>query len=268
MGSFRFAAVGDNCIDRFRPPLGQSLVGGNAVNVGVQLARLGQTAFYFGAVGEDADGRRTLDLLAENGVRLDHAETRPGLTAYTDIEVLASGDRVIAYEDFGVCAGYRPSPSDIEALKTMDHVHIGWLDDGGALRRALAAAGVSVSQDISVNADPGNLGIDGLTVAFGSAGDGDPDSLMRSLLDGGAHTAVVTRGANGSAAMDGSLRAETGIRPVEIVDTTGAGDSFIAGFLAAFLGRAPLQRCLEAGRDHASRTCTHVGGFPQRPLPL
>jgi len=68
--------------------------------------------------------------------------------------------------------------------------------------------------------------------------------------------------------MDGSLRAETGIRPVEIVDTTGAGDSFIAGFLAAFLGRAPLQRCLEAGRDHASRTCTHVGGFPQRPLPL
>jgi len=141
MGTFRFAAVGDNCIDRFRPPLNQSLVGGNAVNVGVQLARLGQTAFYFGAVGEDADGRRTLDLLAENGVRLDHAETRPGLTAYTDIEVLPSGDRVIAYEDFGVCAGYRPSPSDIEALKTMDHVHIGWLDDGGPLRRAFAAAG-------------------------------------------------------------------------------------------------------------------------------
>lgn len=268
MGSFRFAAVGDNCIDRFRPPVGQSLVGGNAVNVAVQLARLGQAAFYFGAVGEDADGRRTLDLLAENGVRLDHAGMRPGLTAYTDIEVLPSGDRIIAYEDFGVCAGYRPLPAEIDVLKTMDHVHIGWLNDGGALRRALSAAGVSVSQDISVNADPGNLGIDGLSVAFGSAGDGDADGLLQRLLDGGARTAVVTRGEKGSAATDGGTRAETGIRPVEIVDTTGAGDSFIAGFLAAFLGRAPLQRCLEAGRDHAALTCTHVGGFPQRPLPL
>ena len=43
---------------------------GNAVNVAVQLARLGHDAFYFGAVGPDSDGRRTKDALAENGVSL------------------------------------------------------------------------------------------------------------------------------------------------------------------------------------------------------
>ena len=270
MVSFRFAAVGDNCIDRFRPPVGQSLIGGNAVNVVVQLARLGQTAFYFGAVGDDADGRRTLDLLAENRVRIDHAETRPGLTAYTDIDVLPSGDRVFIHEDFGVCADYRPSPADLEALKTMDHVHIGWLNDGGALRRALVEAGVSVSQDISVNADRDNLGVDGLTVAFGSAGDDETaaKALLQRFLADGAQTAVVTCGAHGSMARTGDDRAATGIRPVEVVDTTGAGDSFIAGFLKAFVAREALQACLEAGRDHAAQACMHVGGFPQQPRPL
>ena len=41
MHGFDVATVGDNCIDRYGPPLGLSLVGGNAVNVAVQLARLG-----------------------------------------------------------------------------------------------------------------------------------------------------------------------------------------------------------------------------------
>lgn len=270
MKTFRFAAVGDNCIDRFRPPVSQSLVGGNAVNVAVQLAILGHEAHYFGAVGRDADGLRTRRLLAENGVRLDNLRERNGVTAHTDIEVLPSGERVIAFEDFGVCAGYGPDRADIDVLKTMDHVHIGWMDDGGALRRTLAAAGVSLSQDISVNADPENLGIGGLTVAFGSAGDDElgAEEMLQRLLAQGARIAVVTRGSKGSAASDGAVRASTGIRTVDVVDTTGAGDSFIAGFLSAHIAGAPLLHCLEAGRDQAARTCTHVGGFPQEPQPL
>jgi len=270
MKTLRFASVGDNCIDRFRPPVSQSFVGGNAVNVAVQLARLGHESFYFGAVGRDADGSRTRRLLAENGVRLDHLQERDGVTAYTDIEVLSSGERVIAFEDFGVCAGYAPDQADIDVLKTMDHVHIGWMDDGGALRRALAAAGISLSQDISVNADPENLGIEGLMIAFGSAGDDDQvgEEMLQRLFAQDAGIAVVTRGSKGSAALSGAARASTGIRAVDVVDTTGAGDSFIAGFLSAHVSGAPLLQCLEAGRDHAARTCTHVGGFPQEPLPL
>ena len=266
MKSFRFAAVGDNCIDRFRPPVSQSLVGGNAVNVAVQLARLGQTAFYFGAVGADAAGRWTRELLARNGVDVAHLKERPGITAYTDIEVLPSGERVFAHEDFGVCAGYRPDEADISVLKTMDHVHIGWMDDGGLLRRTLAAAGVSVSQDISVNADPANLGTEGLSIAFASAGGGGDaaaETLLQRLIHDGVPIAVVTRGSDGSLASDGTARIAVGICPVEVVDSSGAGDSFIAGFLAARIAGRPLPDCLAAGRDQAAFTCTHVGGFPQ-----
>lgn len=270
MKTLRFASVGDNCIDRFRPPVAQSLVGGNAVNVAVQLARLGQASFYFGAVGTDVDGRRTRHLLAGNGVNVTHLLDRPGATAYTEIDVLPSGDRVFAHEDFGVCAGYAPDTAEIALLKTMDHVHIGWMDDGGALRRTLAAAGISISQDISVNADPANLGTDGLSIAFGSAGDDDAaaESLLQRLLGSGVPLAVITRGSKGSMASNGRQRLEIGIKPVEVVDTTGAGDSFIAGFLAARVAGLPLPACLEAGRDRAASTCTHVGGFPQEPQPL
>ena len=270
MKTFRFAAVGDNCIDRYRPPVSQALVGGNAVNVAVQLALLGHAAFYFGAVGPDDAGRHTRRLLEENGVDVTHLRERPGVTAYTDIETLPSGDRVFLHEDFGVCAGYRPDAAGIAFLATMDHVHIGWMDDGGALRRALAGAGVSVSQDISVNADPADLGTEGLSIAFASAGDDDAalEALLQRLGDDGVPLAVVTRGGRGSVASNGTVRVEAGIRPVEVVDTTGAGDSFIAGFIAAHIAGLPLSDCLAAGRDRAARTCTHIGGFPQVPQPL
>jgi fructoselysine 6-kinase len=270
MKRLRIAAVGDNCIDKFLPPIGEALVGGNAVNVAVQLARLGHDAFYFGAVGPDVDGRRTRSALIDNGVGVAHLQERPGKTAHTDIEVLPSGERIFLYEDFGVCAGYRPSDTDLAALKTMDHVHIGWLDDGGALRRALASAGVSVSQDISVNTDPAHLGIEGLTMAFGSAGEDDAavDATIDRFFAAGVRVAVVTRGAKGSVAATPVERAETGIGKVDVVDTTGAGDSFIAGFLSAYIGGGSLHAAVEAGRDRAALACSHVGGFPQQPTAL
>ncbi|RVO78715.1 fructoselysine 6-kinase [Sinorhizobium meliloti] len=267
MTSFRFAAVGDNCIDRYRAPLRQSYVGGNAINVAIQLARLGHGSFYFGAVGRDSDGAQVRRLLLANGVNVDHLLARDTNTAYTDIDVTPAGDRIFVHEDFGACAGYRPDAGEIELLKTMDHVHIGWLDDGGLLRRALSAAGVSVSQDVSVNAAAADLEVDGLSIAFGSAGEDETSAerLTGEFLARGARLAVVTRGALGSLASDGAEVASAGIRAVEVVDTTGAGDSFIAGFIAARLEGRALAACLEAGRDLAADTCTHVGGFPQEP---
>ena len=265
----RFATVGDNCIDRFMP-VGQSLIGGNAVNVAVQLARLGHSSFYFGAVGNDRDGLRTRHALMTNNVRVDYVQERSGATAYTNIQVLESGDRVIVYEDFGVCAGYAPEHAEIDILMMMSHVHIGWLDDGGFLKKKLINAGISVSQDLSVNVDIGNLSARGLSVAFGSAGEDKAvaEAMIVEFLKSGAQLVVVTRGAYGSTVCDGALRFDTGIEPVEVIDTTGAGDSFIAGFLSARLAGCSLQDCLRSGRKLAAFTCGHHGGFPQAPEQL
>jgi fructoselysine 6-kinase len=268
MTTFEYATVGDNCIDRFMPPIGRSLIGGNAVNVAVQLSKLGRRTSYFGAVGNDEDGHRTLGCLRDNGVFTEHVHVLSGPTAYTNIEVDDAGDRILAFEEFGVCKGYRPNAADTQCLLRMRHVHIGWLDDGGALRRSLTAAGVSVSQDQSINIASNHLGTEGLAIAFASAGEDrvHAEDLLQSLLAGGAKLAVVTCGALGSIASDGTRREETGIRPVDVVDTTGAGDSFIAGFIAAYDAGRDLRACLELGRDTAAETCRHVGGFPQPAL--
>jgi fructoselysine 6-kinase len=269
--ALRIAAVGDNCLDRFLAPRNTSLVGGNAVNVAVHLARLGADALYCGAVGDDAAGQRIVASLAENGVDTRFAVRRAGLpTAYTDIAVDSAGERRFLAEEFGACAGYVPAPECLEDLRRMDHVHIGWLDDGGALKRELRQAGVGVSQDLSVNAAPENLTSSDLSIVFISADAPDKSAraALRGLVDAGAAIAIATCGAQGSLAWDGRNEEQMGVVPAWIVDTTGAGDSFIAGFLFAHLNGAMLANSLAAGARLAAATCGHAGGFPQSFAPL
>lgn len=260
----RLAAVGDNCVDVLRPA-GRRLIGGNAVNVAVQFARLGGRSSYFGAVGQDDEGALTERLLRANGVDVDHLVRRSLPTAHTLIDVSPNGERRFVFEDFGACAGYAPDETSCAALLDYDHVHIGWLDDGGALRRRLVAAGRSVSQDVTVNAAPENLGVDGLSIAFASIdGSHEAAALMaQSLLGRGARNVVVTRGVQGSSVFIDGADASIPARVIRPVDTTGAGDSYIAAFLMARLSGASPEEAGRKAADHAAGTCLHEGGFPQ-----
>ena len=259
------ATVGDNCIDRYGPPISLSTVGGNALNVAVQLRRAGLRSAYFGAVGRDQDGQRTIDTLVENQVDVGGLQVLAGITAFTELTSDASGDRIIGVEDFGVCRGYGPSDADFDQLKFVRHVHLGWLDDAGATKRRLVSLGIPVSQDLAVNS-----GAAALDIAFASAGPSRADAhrLRDQALEQGARLVVVTMGALGSLASDGVNHAEMGARPIAVLDTLGAGDTFIAGFLAARLAGLAVTECLAAGRDAAAETCTHFGGFPQRAEPF
>jgi fructoselysine 6-kinase len=257
-----FATIGDNCIDRYLPPVGLTTVGGNAVNVAVQLASLGRRVAYHGAIGADAEGGRILSALAGNGVET-RVETRPGeRTAVTDLELLHANDRRIVREDFGACASYRPSESALKAIRRSGHLHIGWLTDAAGLKRRLAGSGVVISQDLAVNPDPAAV-----TLAFASSGESwdRAEAMLSDILEKGIQVGVVTCGALGSLVGTGRTRFLTYAAPAVIVDTTGAGDSFIAGFLHAFAQNRPLDECLFGGRDVAARTCGHYGGFPQEP---
>ena len=80
-------------------------------------------------------------------------------------------------------------------------------------------------------------------------------------------TLVITRGANGAVAVEDGSRAEIPAPPVErIVDTTGAGDLFAAGFLAARCRGRPLKACLETGSLAAAEIISHFGARPEADL--
>lgn len=80
-------------------------------------------------------------------------------------------------------------------------------------------------------------------------------------------TLVVTRGAAGAVAVEAGRRVEVPAAPVsQIVDTTGAGDLFAAGFIVARCRGRDLETCLEAGTIAAAEVISHFGARPEADL--
>ena len=93
--------------------------------------------------------------------------------------------------------------------------------------------------------------------------------LADCILALSAHvgTLVITKGAHGAVAVEKDYMVEVPASPVErIVDTTGAGDLFAAGFLAARCRGRPLKMCLETGAIAAAEVISHFGARPEADL--
>jgi fructoselysine 6-kinase len=189
----------------------------------------------------------------------------PGRTSVSRIRVDASGDRTFEFEDFAVCAGYRPAEDELAELSRCTAVHIGMLPGAAEVRSRLSGRGVLVSQDCAVSS-----GYDHLDIAFCSAGEdgGRARDLAEEAVLGGARLAVVTCGAAGSVAFDGRSWWRVPAAAADVVDTTGAGDSYIAGFLAARATGSDILQSMRAGARVAARTCGHLAAWPQDGAPL
>lgn len=257
------ATIGDNTVDQYYGADLTSFVGGNAVNVAVKLRTLGADVAYAGAVGPDADGERIRRTLEGEGVDTSLLVELPGITSVSKIRVEDDGERVIFFEDFATSADYQPSDADLDVLGRRRLVHIGMNPFADRIRRELRARGVLVTQDCAVSS-----GYADLDVAFCSAGDDRPEAerLAREAVAGGAGLAVVTCGPAGSIAFDGERWWDAAAQPIEVVDTTGAGDSYIAGFVHRFANGDDVEVCMAEGSRVAALTCQHWGGFEQVPL--
>ena len=253
------AVVGDNTVDRYVGDDDVEYSGGNAFNVAVQLARSGVRVRYFGAVADDENARVIERGLRQNGIGLDDLVVLPGETAVTVIRTTEEGDRSFEREDFGVTADYHPGDDALEALASASWVHIGMLPGASALRERLAQGVRGVlSQDCAVAS-----GLEHLDVAFLSAGEGaDARALAAETVSAGVPLAIVTRGAEGSLASDGESIWTQDALPAEVVDTTGAGDSFIAGFIASRLSGGDVGQALGNGARLAAVTVSHPAGWP------
>jgi fructoselysine 6-kinase len=260
----RLVAVGDNCLDVYLTKDAMT-VGGNALNVAVHWRRAGLAARYFGAVGRDGEGDVVLEEIARAGLAPADVERRAGHTAVTLIRE-RQGDRQFLLEDLGVGRDYMPSEPHYRIIAAADWVHLGTNACLGLVRR-LVADRVPFSIDISTA--HAALPLQDVPIVFASGPD-DPGIPVTPLIDrlraAGAMAVVVTCGARGAFFSDGSEVLHAPATEVPVVDTCGAGDSFIASFLAAFRGeRRPAADALRAATADAATTCLYVGGFPQAP---
>ncbi|TPK72194.1 fructoselysine 6-kinase [Mesorhizobium sp. B2-4-15] len=260
-------AVGDNCLDAYLSH-GLLTVGGNALNVAAQWRRSGLAARYFGAVGEDPEGEVVLAGLASVGLSPDDVERLPGDTAVTLLRE-ESGDRKFLHESFGVGENYMPSAEHYALVARADWVHLGTNANKDLVRR-LVADHVPFSVDLSTAHLA--LPLEGVPLLFASgpdAADAPVEPLLTALRAAGAGQVVLTCGRRGSYFDDGASVVHAPATLIDVVDTCGAGDSFIATFLTGFhFDGLRAVDALQKASIAAAQTCTHLGGFPQEPRPL
>lgn len=260
----RLAAVGDNCMDVYEN-LGKAFPGGNPVNVAVYFVRLGGEASYTGAVGTDKYGKLMIDALKGKHVDTSHVQVLEGSTAITQVE-LVDGERVFGDYDEGVLAKFHLSDDDIGFLCSHDMVTTGlW----GNVEHELAKIkqnGTPVAFDCATRPDDPvvDVAIKSVDYLFFASDDGDTPELretMKKLFSRGPKLVIVTLGEQGSVAYDGKEFTVGGIVPCDVVDTMGAGDSYIAGFLRGILENKPLKECMHMGAANSSVTLGYNGAW-------
>ena len=248
----RFLVIGEALIDIVREDAGAHVehVGGSPANVAVGLARLDHPVRFATAIGEDQRGERIAAYLAERGVRMTKASvtTHPTSTA----QVTFDADRNATYK-FDI--HWHLAPVAVGARDV--HIHAGSLatvlEPGGArCRAAMTEHRDTATVSYDPNIRPGIMGDLGrvreqvedllgvVDVVKASADDiellypgVDPLEAMGRWVDRGPALVVLTRGADGVSYRtrhDGPHTLPTAARTV--VDTVGAGDSFMAGLLS------------------------------------
>ena len=228
--------------------------GGQAANVAAWAVVLGGRGRFIGKRARDPAGRVVADELVRRGVELVGPEVDDGTG--TVVSLATPDGRRSMLSDRGVAPAFAPPELEPAWLEGCDWLHIpGYsLVRGPLAATAAAAAAVAarVSVDVSSTAAVADVGADrfrervaGIRPAVVFATEAEA-SLLGSIEGG---TVVVKRGARGCR-VDGR---EYAALPAEVLDTTGAGDAFAAGFL---LGGPEL--ALEA----AARCVTRLGAMP------
>jgi sugar/nucleoside kinase (ribokinase family) len=222
--------------------------GGSAANVAAWAAVLGVEVSLVCRVGRDDRGRAAVDELRGVDVRVAVDYERPTGTCIVLVE--HDGERTMLPDP-----GANDAP--LGEIPLGDHLHVSGyalLRDGP---RASALAAISRAREagMTVSVDPSSWAL----LWPGALPEVDlllPNEREASLVEG---EMVVKLGARGARWGDIEVPAED----VEVVDTTGAGDAFAAGFLAARLDGAERREALEAGCHVAARVVAQVGARPR-----
>jgi len=245
--------------------------GGSGANVAAWLAAAGAEVAFAGRAGADPLGDAAVAALAGVALAVERDPERP--TGTCIVLVHPDGERTMIPD-----AGANDA-LELPELPEAGHLHLtGYtlLRDGsrGAALRALELARV---RGIPVSVDPSSaaplageprfadwaagaaLLVPNADEARVLTGEADPERAARTLA-GSRREVVVTLGAEGALWSDGERVLRVAAEPADVVDTTGAGDAFAAGLLAARVAGAEPPEQLRAGCALAARAVGIRGG--------
>lgn len=253
----RVAVIGDNCIDVYGK-IGKKYPTGNVVDTGVNIQKLGIPVSIISTTGSDENGRWMIETLSKEGVDLSHFKVGEGPTAitYMDMDGL---DRVHGDYVEGVLENIVFDGEDIRFAAGHDLVHTAlWGKAEDVLPKLRGISGAKISFDYADRLDHQLVEktlpyVDYGFYSYHKQRDPWIEAYLKDKVDRGMKAAVATFGDKGSLAYDGTAYYDGGIYPAQVVNTVGAGDSFIAGFLHSLLKGLDISACLDAGAKVASR---------------
>lgn len=282
----------------------EAVLGGSGFNAALALARFGASVTYAGALSTDALGRRFRAALADEGIesgliRDSHLPSAVAVVAPFGPDGVPEFRLYLDGTAHTEAAGTpRQCPAGVVHLHTASFgATTGPSGEATlALIESARAGGASVSYDINIR--PSALPERGLATALIEARIARADLVKASTDDFawlypdwpvgqvvahwrrlGAGLVLITRGAEGASCHDRNGGVTASAPPVVVVDTVGAGDSFIGGVLAVLAARdrlgaklalttpGDLQAALSFACEVAADSCTRPGCDPPRRKP-
>jgi sugar/nucleoside kinase (ribokinase family) len=231
---------------------------GPAGGTALTLAKLGAEVRSAGAIGTDALGDVLVDLLSRAAVDPSLLVRRPEVqTSASVLPIRPDGSRP-AFHVIGANATYTAADAPWDAIAAATHLHLGAPEFMGGEQAAQILAfarehGVTTSADLLAPGDQAPAILDWIAPVFahldyllpndeqvlGLTGADDLAEGCRALRDRGVGCVAATRGGDGALIVDDDGEHAVPAFAIDVVDTTGCGDAFSAGFL----------RGLAAGRD-------------------
>lgn len=252
---------------------------GSAAGTAVGLAKLGISVATVGAVGDDALGDVLIRALNGFGVDTSHVIRKPSVqTSASILPIRPNGDRP-ALHVIGANAVYSIDDVPWPLIERAVHLHLGGTDSMRALGRDGAAdilrrardRGAATSMDILSEGSPKLLAIlkpclplvdwfmPNADQACKLTGSHAPEEAALRLLELGTRGVVLTMGGDGSLLMTAREKVYLAAHDIAVVDTSGCGDAYCAGFICALRMGWPPPECMKLGNAAAALVAQGLG---------
>lgn len=234
-------------------------IGGSSGNVALALAEAGIETGFISYIGDDENGRKIEKRFAESDITHLHLQKVKGESNSALVMVDRSGDRtIVALTESHLAQvsleGINFSKSDIVVFSLWRHFFLDHLD-------YVKKLGCTVVVGLEALSDPDVSGADFAIGSEAELNGAHPSDFLTKFP-----TIVVTRGAAGVDQFQGSEVVHQAAIASQVIDATGAGDSFLAGYLAHLAGERPdLGAALLFGARWAAASIALEGSEPAKP---
>jgi len=253
-------------------------IGGSAGIFAVGAAKLGLKVTFIGKVGDDHFGHFMKDRMTAQGIDVSGLVIDPSVKTGLSISLSDGNDRaILTFGGSNLLLNFQDI--DFEIVAQSRHLHSGSFYLLNNIRQDLAivykkAKEMGLSTSIDTNYDPKekwegdifnvldytDVFLPNMTELMAISGEKDPDSAIRHLTKNRNLLVAVKNGEDGAFAEKDKVRYSAETIQVKPIDTTGAGDSFDAGFLFGFLNGLGIEKSLRIGCICGALSTLGIGG--------